>query len=86
MSDTHYTIHGVNGPVVTAEGGRGLAMMDLVYVGDEGPSARWWARDGDTSTIQVYEGHHRPRPRSAGGQLGRAMSILLGPGLADQYF
>ena len=35
MNQTHYTIHGINGPVVKVTGGKGLAMMDMVYAGDE---------------------------------------------------
>ena len=31
-----YQIYSVNGPVVKVIGGRGLAMMDMVSVGDEG--------------------------------------------------
>ena len=36
MNQPEYLIHGVNGPVVTVTGGRDLAMMDMVHVGDEG--------------------------------------------------
>ena len=36
MNQTHYTIHGINGPVVKVTGGKGLAMMDMVSVGEEG--------------------------------------------------
>ena len=32
MNQTHYTIHGINGPVVKVTGGKGLAMMDMVSV------------------------------------------------------
>ena len=35
MNQTHYTIHGINGPVVKVTGGKGLAMMDMVSVGEE---------------------------------------------------
>ena len=34
MNQTHYTIHGINGPVVKVTGDRGLAMMDMVHVGN----------------------------------------------------
>ena len=27
MNQTHYTIHGINGPVVKVTGGKGLAMI-----------------------------------------------------------
>ena len=33
---SQYVIKGVNGPVVTVVGGHGLAMMDMVHVGEEG--------------------------------------------------
>ena len=33
MSQETYAIHGVNGPVVTVTGGRGLALMDMGNVG-----------------------------------------------------
>ena len=38
MNQTHYTIHGINGPVVKVTGGKGLpaCMMDIVSVGEEG--------------------------------------------------
>ncbi len=86
MSDTRYYIHGVNGPVVTAKGGRGLAMMDLVYVGDEGLVGEVVGVEGDTSTIQVYEDTTGLAPGQPVVTSGAPMSILLGPGLLTNIF
>ena len=36
MAEINYYIQGINGPVVTVKGGKGLAMMDMVSVGPEG--------------------------------------------------
>ena len=35
MKQAHYTIHGINGPVVKVTGGKVLAMMDMVSEGEE---------------------------------------------------
>ena len=48
-------IQGINGPVVTVRGGRSLAMMDLVKVGDDGLLGEVVGLEGDTATVQVYE-------------------------------
>ena len=55
MKQAQYTIHGINGPVVKVVGGRGLAMMDMVRVGDEGLTGEVVGVDRGTTTIQVYE-------------------------------
>ena len=55
MKQAQYTIHGINGPVVTVVGGRGLAMMDMVSVGDEGLIGEVVGVDLDAATVQVYE-------------------------------
>ena len=85
MSETYY-IHGVNGPVVTVRGGRGLAMMDLVHVGDEGLVGEVVGVEGDTSTIQVYEDTTGLAPGQPVVTDGAPMSILLGPGLLTNIF
>lgn len=55
MNDTQYKIYSVNGPVITVRGGRGLAMMDMVYAGDEHLVGEVVGMDGDSTTVQVYE-------------------------------
>ena len=86
MTQTPYYIHGVNGPVVTARGGRGLAMMDLVYVGDEALIGEVVGVDGDTTTIQVYEDTDGLAPGQPVATKGAPMSIRLGPGLLTNIF
>ncbi|MFR2333146.1 MAG: V-type ATP synthase subunit A [Flavonifractor plautii] len=55
MNQTHYTIHGINGPVVKVTGGKGLAMMDMVSVGEEGLIGEVVSVDRSATTVQVYE-------------------------------
>jgi len=55
MDNSTYKIHGVNGPVVTVTGGRGLAKMSLVYVGDLELPGEVVSVKGDKSVVQVYE-------------------------------
>ena len=55
MAETKYYIEGVNGPVVTVKGGKGLAMMDMVSVGPEGLIGEVVSVEGDVTTVQVYE-------------------------------
>ena len=81
-----YTIHGINGPVVTVKGGRGLAMMDMVNVGDEALIGEVVGVDGDTTTIQVYEDTTGLMPGQKVTGQGAPMSILLGPGLLHNIF
>ena len=86
MSGNQYQIYGVNGPVVTVKGGRGLAMMDMVNVGDEGLIGEVVGVDGDTTTIQVYEETSGLAPGQPVAGQGAPMSILLGPGLLSNIF
>ena len=53
MNQTHYTIHGINGPVVKVTGGKGLAMMDMVSVGEEGLIGEVVSVDRSATTVQV---------------------------------
>ena len=55
MADSNYYIQGVNGPVVTVRGGKGLAMMDMVSVGPEGLIGEVVSVENDVTTVQVYE-------------------------------
>ena len=81
-----YTIHGVNGPVVTVKGGRGLAMMDMVHVGGESLVGEVVGVDGDVTTVQVYEDTAGLAPGQPVVSLGGPMSIQLGPGLLGNIF
>ena len=86
MTQTDYQIHGVNGPVVTVTGGRGLAMMDMVHVGVEGLIGEVVGVEGDVTTVQVYEDTAGLAPGQRVASTGAPMSILLGPGLLNRIF
>ena len=72
MSETIYRIHSVNGPVVTVTGGRGLAMMDMVNVGEERLIGEVVSVTGAaTAAPGVHRGPHVPAAgaRAAGQHL-----------------
>ena len=86
MSQGTYTIHGINGPVVTVVGGRGLALMDMVNVGEQGLTGEVVRVDGDATTVQVYEDTAGLMPGQPVTSQGAPMSIELGPGLLHNIF
>ena len=86
MGDTKYYIQGVNGPVVTVKGGRGLAMKDMVSIGQEGLIGEVVSVNGDVTTVQVYEDTTGLAPGMPVYATGAPMSILLGPGLLNNIF
>ena len=86
MSQAAYTIHGVNGPVVTVTGGRGLAMMDMVNVGEEELIGEVARVEGGLTTVQVYEDTAGLMPGQPVLPQGAPMSIELGPGLLHNIF
>ena len=86
MAETNYYIEGVNGPVVTVKGGRGLAMMDMVDVGPEGLIGEVVSVEGDTATVQVYEDTTGLIPGMSVLPEGAPMSIELGPGLLNNIY
>ncbi len=86
MAETKYYIAGVNGPVVTVKGGRGLAMMDMVDVGPEGLIGEVVSVEGDETTVQVYEDTTGLIPGMPVVPQGAPMSIELGPGLLNNIY
>ena len=86
MSETKYHIEGVNGPVVTVKGGRGLAMMDMVEVGTERLIGEVVSVEGDVTTVQVYEDTTGLMPGMPVFPKGAPMSITLGPGLLNNIY
>ena len=86
MNQPDYRIYGVNGPVVTVKGGRGLAMMDMVTVGAEGLIGEVVGVQSDLTTVQVYEDTTGLAPGQTVVSQGEPMSILLGPGLLSNIF
>ena len=86
MSDSNYVIQGVNGPVVYVVGGRGLAMLDMVYVGSEQLAGEVVQVNGDTAVIQVYEDTTGLAPGAPVTPVGAPLSVELGPGLLTNIF
>lgn len=86
MADSKYYIQGVNGPVVTVKGGKGLAMMDMVSVGPEGLIGEVVSVENDTTTVQVYEDTTGLTPGMPVEPQGAPMSITLGPGLLNNIY
>ncbi len=86
MAETNYYIEGINGPVVTVKGGRGLAMMDMVDVGPERLIGEVVSVEGDTATVQVYEDTTGLIPGMPVLPEGAPMSIELGPGLLNNIY
>jgi len=81
-----YKVYGVNGPVVKVAGGRGLAMMDMVRVGEARLIGEVVGVDGDMTTVQVYEDTAGLKPGDPVSGSGAPMSLLLGPGLLGNIF
>ena len=86
MMEPRYAIYGVNGPVVTVRGGKGLAMMDMVNVGKEGLIGEVVGVQGEVTTVQVYEDTSGLAPGEPVVSQGAPMSITLGPGLLTNIF
>ena len=86
MNQTHYTIHGINGPVVKVTGGKGLAMMDMVSVGEEGLIGEVVSVDRSATTVQVYEDTAGLKPGQPVVSQGAPMAITLGPGMLTNIF
>ncbi len=83
---SQYTIRGINGPVVTVVGGQGLAMMDMVHVGNEGLIGEVVGVERGVTTIQVYEDTAGLAPGQSVISKGEPMSLKLGPGLLGNIF
>ena len=83
---SNYYIQGVNGPVVTVKGGKGLAMMDMVSVGPEGLIGEVVSVEGDLTTVQVYEDTTGLMPGMPVEPRNAPMSIELGPGLLNNIY
>ena len=83
---SEYQIYSVNGPVVKVTGGKGLAMMDMVYAGDEQLIGEVVGVEGDMTTVQVYEDTTGLAPGQPVVSTGAPMALLLGPGLLGNIF
>lgn len=84
--NSDYYIHGINGPVITVRGGRGLPMMSLVYVGPDGIPGEVVSASGDTTVVQVYEDSAGLAHGQKVEATGQPMSLLLGPGMLSNIY
>ncbi len=76
----------VAGPVVEADGLRGVEMYEVVEVGEEGLIGEVIELDEDVATIQVYEETGGVRPGEPVERTGEPLSLELGPGLIEQIY
>ncbi|MCI2057836.1 MAG: V-type ATP synthase subunit A [Oscillibacter sp.] len=86
MIESNYIIHGVNGPVVTVVGGRGLAMHEMVQVGTLGLTGEVVRVEGGTAVVQVYEDTTGLAPGQSVVPTGGPLCVELGPGLLTNIF
>jgi len=76
----------VAGPVVEAEGLRGVEMYEVVEVGEEGLIGEVIELDEDVATIQVYEETGGVKPGEPVKRTGEPLSLELGPGLIEEIY
>ncbi len=76
-----YTIHGINGPVITIAGKTGLEMMETVYIGAARLIGEVINISTERTTIQCYENTTGVRPGEPVVSTGMPMSATLAPGL-----
>jgi V/A-type H+-transporting ATPase subunit A len=76
----------VSGPIITGKDIYGVAMMELVYVGEERLMGEVIRLRGDRATIQVYEDTEGLKPGAPLYPTGHPTSVRLGPGLIGGIF
>ena len=81
-----YKIRSINDMVVTVDGGQGLSMQDMVYLGDKRLIGEVVGVDSEKVTVQVYESTTGLAPWQPVYSTGGPMSIQLGPGLLRGIF
>ena len=81
-----YQVYSVNGPVVKARGGAGLALQDMVFVGPDRLIGEVVGVSRQGVTIQVYEPTGGVAPGQGVESAGGPLSIQLGPGLLRGIF
>ena len=79
-------IYRVSGAVVEAEEARGVAMHEIVKVGEEALVGEVIRIDGDHAFIQVYEDTYGLRPGERVEGTGSPLSVELGPGLLGTIY
>jgi V/A-type H+-transporting ATPase subunit A len=86
LSEVKGKIIRVSGPVVDADGLRGVKMYEVCRVGNEGLIGEVNRVQGSICTIQVYEETAGIKPGEPVVATGRPLSVELGPGLIGQIF
>jgi V/A-type H+-transporting ATPase subunit A len=76
----------ISGPLVVAEGMRGVQMYEMVRVGEEGLIGEVTRIRGDEAYIQVYESTSGLRPGEPVEGTGAPLSVELGPGLLGRIY
>lgn len=79
-------VHGVSGPVVTAEKMSGSSMYELVRVGHSELVGEIIKLEGDMATIQVYEETSGVTVGDPVLRTGKPLSVELGPGIMGSIF
>ena len=60
-----YKIRSINDMVVTVDGGQGLSMQDMVYLGDKRLIGEVVGVDSEKVTVQVYDRRAHDHPAGA---------------------
>ncbi|KKF94178.1 V-type proton ATPase catalytic subunit A [Ceratocystis fimbriata CBS 114723] len=79
-------IYSVSGPVVVAEDMIGVAMYELVRVGNDNLVGEVIRINGDQATIQVYEETAGVKVGDPVARSGKPLSVELGPGMLDNIY
>lgn len=82
----NFTIHGINGPVVTVAGKTDLNMMETVYIGKARLIGEVINISNEKTTIQCYENTTGVYPGEPIVRTGIPMSATLAPGLLTGMF
>ncbi|MEB2835788.1 MAG: ATP synthase subunit A [Desulfurococcales archaeon] len=76
----------ISGPLVVAEGMKGVQMYEMVRVGEEGLIGEVTRIRGDEAYIQVYESTSGLKPGEPVEGTGAPLSVELGPGLLGTIY
>ncbi|MFH1722653.1 MAG: ATP synthase subunit A [Candidatus Altiarchaeota archaeon] len=76
----------IAGPLVEADGMRGVKMYEIVRVGEEHLIGEIIKLDGDVASIQVYEETTGMRPEEPVEPTGQPLSVELGPGILRSLY
>ena len=79
-------IYSINGPVVKVKGDSGLKMLEMVYVGSIKLAGEVISIEDDYAVVQVYESTTGIKPGEPVFATGKALSVLLGPGILNNIF